>query len=276
METVMKMDSVNKTLYIPLYGKAYVSSQGILLSDPMAEAIWETEGFPLKGKAASKWLAYYMAMRAAVFDRWISEQSKRSPGAVVLHLGCGLDSRIRRVNGTAAWYDVDFPEVIDVRRRFYEETGSYHMIGGDLRQEQWLLRIPEGGHALVVMEGVSMYLEPEQLQRLLARLTARFDRVRLLMDCYTTAAAKASRYKNPINQVGVTQVWGLDDPDMAAEGTGLRFLREWEMTPAELTGQLKGMEQRIFRRVYAGKMAKKLYRMYEFETDSDENRTNGK
>ena len=65
------MDSVNKTLYIPLYGKAYVSRQGILLHDPKAEDIWGKEGFPLKGKSASQWLAYYMGMRAAVFDDWV-------------------------------------------------------------------------------------------------------------------------------------------------------------------------------------------------------------
>ena len=60
------MDSVNKTLYIPLYGKALVSRKGILLKDAKAESIWDTEGFPLKGKSKSKWLAYYMGMRAAV------------------------------------------------------------------------------------------------------------------------------------------------------------------------------------------------------------------
>ncbi len=270
------MDSVNKTLYIPLYGKAYVSRKGVLLSDPTAEAIWAAEGFPLKGKSASKWLAYYMGMRAAVFDRWIMDRKKHCPDAVVLHLGCGLDSRVRRVNVPGAWYDVDFPEVIEVRRRFYAETGSYHMIGGDIRQEDWVSAIPEDREALVVMEGVSMYLPPEELRRLLGRLTDHFGRVRLLMDSYTTFAAKASRYKNPINDVGVTRVWGLDDPRTAVEGTGLCFLQEWEMTPADLAEQLQGMEQRIFRRVYGGKLAKKLYRMYEFETNSAENRTNGK
>ena len=63
------MDSVNKTLYIPLYGKAAVSRQGILLHDPKAEEIWAEAGFPLKGKTKSKWLTYYMGMRAAVFDK---------------------------------------------------------------------------------------------------------------------------------------------------------------------------------------------------------------
>ena len=40
------MDNVNKTLYIPLYGKAYVSKKGMILKDTKAEEIWEKEAFP--------------------------------------------------------------------------------------------------------------------------------------------------------------------------------------------------------------------------------------
>ena len=50
------MDQVNKTLYIPLYGKAQVSRQGIILRDESAERIWAAEGFKLKGKAKPKML----------------------------------------------------------------------------------------------------------------------------------------------------------------------------------------------------------------------------
>ena len=72
------MNSVNKTLYIPLYGKSYVSKKNIILKDEMAEKIWDAEGFELKGKSKSKWLAYYMGMRAAVFDRWTKEKLAES------------------------------------------------------------------------------------------------------------------------------------------------------------------------------------------------------
>ena len=34
------MNGVNKTLYIPLYGKAYVSKKGIILNDKTAEQIY--------------------------------------------------------------------------------------------------------------------------------------------------------------------------------------------------------------------------------------------
>lgn len=263
------MNNVNKTLYIPLYGKAYVSRRGILLQDPKAEEIWAAEGFSLKGKAASKWLAYYMGMRSAVFDRWVKRQQEEMPPAVILHMGCGLDSRCLRV-GTEGhlWIDTDFPEVIAERKRFYAETAGYRMLGADVRTGDWISGLPSG-NAIVIMEGVSMYLTPEELKKTMARLTGHFEAVRVLMDCYTEFAARASKIKNPINAVGVTEVYGMDDP-RALEQSGLYFVKEHEMTPRDLTEELQGLEKRIFRTLYAGKLAGKLYRLYEYRTGGAE------
>lgn len=260
------MNNVNKTLYIPLYGKAYVSRKGVILHDPKAEEIWEKEGFPLKGKAKSRWLAYYMGMRSAVFDRWLEEKLAAFPDAVVLHLGCGLDSRCLRVHHQGLWLDVDFPEVIRERKRHYREEGSCCMVGADLREGDWLTQVPRG-QAIVVMEGVSMYLTTEERRGLLRRLGEHFSRVELLMDCYTVFAAKASRYKNPINEVGVTQVYGMDDPREA--GDALEYAQELDLTPEDLIAQLKGMEQTLFRKVFAGSASKKLYRLYAYRKDVD-------
>jgi len=259
------MDNVNKTLYIPLYGKAHVSRLGIILKDKKAEEIWAAEGFSLRGKAASKWLAYYMGMRAAVFDRWVEETASEFPEAAVLHLGCGMDSRVLRVGaGDHRWYDVDFPDVIAERKRYYAQSERYRMIGGDLREKNWLDEI-SGEKAVVVLEGVSMYLQPEELMGLLHNLGERFSQCRVLMDVYTRFAAKASHYKNPINQVGVTQVYGLDDPTAPAQDTGFSFKKAHCMTPDDLIRQLTKGEQIVFRKVYAGKMSDKLYRLYEYE-----------
>lgn len=257
------MDNINKTLYIPLYGKSYVSKRGIVLKDPKAEEIWSAEGFPLKGKSKSKWLSFYMGMRAAVFDRWLKQRMDETPDAVVLHLGCGMDSRVCRV-GTDGhlWYDVDFPEVIEARRQYYTESDYYKMLGTDVCAPQYLGQIA-GNTAIVVMEGISMYLKREDLLHLLSRLADHFEYVSLLLDCYTEFAAKASRYKNPINDVGVTEVYGLDDPHLL-EASGLTFLREHDMTPQNLIGELQGVEKAVFQRLYAGSIAKKMYRLYEY------------
>jgi hypothetical protein len=83
------------------------------------------------------------------------------------------------------------------------------------------------------------------------------------MDCYSVLAAKMSKYKNPINDVGVTKVYGIDDPKVFCGS--LDLVGEREMTPLEYINQLEGSEKRIFAKVYAGNFAKKLYRMYEYK-----------
>lgn len=258
------MNNINKTLYIPLYGKSYVSKKGIILEDKRAEEIWSKEAFELKGKSKSKWLAYYMGMRSKVFDAWISQKMDEIESAIIIHIGCGMDSRVERV-GTRGhlWYDVDFTEVIRERKRYYEETEEYHMVASDVRNQDWIQNLSKNIPAIVVMEGVSMYLAQEELERLLAALTSCFSSVYLLMDCYTTFAAKASKYKNPINDVGVTEVYGLDDPRVL-EKVGVKYVKEHDMTPDNLINELRGFEKSIFEKLYAGSVSKKMYRLYEY------------
>lgn len=258
------MNNVNKTLYIPLYGKSYVSKKGIILNDKKAESIWEKVQFPLRGKSRSKWLAYYMGMRSRVFDDWTIGRIREKQDAVVIHIGCGLDSRVERVGGSSMWYDVDFLEVIEERRRYYSENDSYQMVGTDVRQQGWLKFIPNNKPAIVIMEGVSMYLDHDDLISIISMLCNHFTCVSILMDCYTVFAAKASKIKNPINDVGVTEVFGIDDP-LLIERAGIKFIKEHDMTPEDLISELSGLEKSIFRGVYGGIMSKKLYRLYEYE-----------
>ena len=259
------MNKINQTLYIPLYGKAFVSRKGLFLSDPKAEEIWKKEGFPLKGKSKSKWLAYYMGIRAAVFDRFVKENLPLPENSAVLHIGCGMDGRIQRIgNEHIRWYDVDFPEVIRERKKYYADSSNYIMIEGDVRNPEWLKSIPERQSAVVIMEGVSMYLTAEELQNFFGALNAHFQSISLFMDCYTSLAAKMSKYKNPINDVGVTKVYGIDDPKLLQRG-GLMFVREHEMTPQRYIDALRGAEKLIFSKLYAGGLSKKLYRLYEYQ-----------
>lgn len=259
------MNSVIKTLYIPLHGKSYVSKKGIFLDDKKAEEIWEAEGFALKGKSKSKWLSYYMGVRSAVFDEWVKKQMADVQDAVVIHIGCGMDSRVLRV-GTVnqKWYDVDFAEVIEERKRYYAESDNYKMIAGDARDCVWLTAIKEKEAAIVVMEGVSMYLTVDEMQNLADSLCAHFENLTLLVDAYTSFAAKTSKRRNPINDVGVIEVYGIDNPQ-AYQSEELVFVKEHTMIPQKYIDELKGFERFIFAKLYAGGLSKKLYRLFEYK-----------
>lgn len=259
------MNNINKTLYIPLYGKSYVSKKGLFLEDKKAEEIWESEGFTLKGKSKSKWLAYYMGVRSRVFDEWVKQQMKDAQNAVILHIGCGMDSRVLRV-GTInhKWYDIDFADVIEERKRYYSESDNYKMIAKDVRDRSWLESVSENKQAIVVIEGVSMYMTLNELRELTKSLCDHFEQLTLLMDCYTVLAAKMSKYKNPINDVGITEVYGIDDP-LVLKCDKFMYVKEHEMTPQKYIDELCGFEKCVFKKLYAGNFSKKLYRLYEYK-----------
>lgn len=264
------MNGVNKTLYIPLYGKASVSKKGIIIQDKKAEMIWEKEGFELKGKAKSKWLTYYMGMRSAVFDTWVKEKLRQLPSACVLHIGCGMDSRIERIGAIQnMWYDIDFPAVIEERKKYYQETKNYVMLGADASKTEWIEALPSDKKAMIVMEGISMYIAFPELTNLLSALNQHFREVKILMDCYTVFAAKASKYKNPINEVGVSVTYGYDEPLKLAEAAGISFVGEHTMTPEDKVLELQGFERLFFKKMMTGKIAEKLYRLYEFQGKSE-------
>ena len=258
------MDSVNRTLYIPLYGKSFVSRKNIILHDPKAEEIWDKEGFALKGKSRSKWLAYNMAMRARVFDDWTARMLAGHPHAAVIHAGCGLDSRCLRVSEPyETWYDCDLPDVIHVRKRYYSETDAYHMISLDASDPSQISQLSDRKEAVVVMEGLSMYLSSEQLRGFFFALQEKYEALYILMDVYTVFGAKASKYKNPVNDVGVSVLYGIDDIDELLSGLEIRFKAEHTFTPDRLISELKPAEKVFFRILFTGRMYGKIYRLYE-------------
>ena len=85
------------------------------------------------------------------------------------------------------------------------------------------------------------------------------------MDVYSSFAAKMSKYKNPVKEVGVSVVYGLDDP-LLITNDKLTFVSELEMTPNHLIDEINGVDQVIFKKLYAGKFASSLYHLYTYKS----------
>ena len=132
------------------------------------------------------------------------QQLQQNDDALVLHIGCGLDSRCLRVRQAYRnWIDCDFPEVISVRRNYYTETKHYKMMALDATDTEQIKQLPGRDTAIVVLEGVSMYLSNNQLHTFLKVLREKYNHLHILMDIYTEFGAKASKYKNPVNDVEI-------------------------------------------------------------------------
>jgi len=72
-----------------------------------------------------------MILKSREFDRFAQDFLARHPDAVVVHIGCGLDTRFERVdNGRVEWYDLDLPDVIELRRKLVGGEGARHHYPG--------------------------------------------------------------------------------------------------------------------------------------------------
>ncbi len=118
------LDGITKTLLIPLCYRAVEARRpDSLVDDSRAQEIIDQIGID---PAHLKWRVLqqtFVMLRARQFDRWTRAFLANNPRAVVVELGCGLDARFERVdNGQVTWIDMDLPEVIAVRRRFFADT----------------------------------------------------------------------------------------------------------------------------------------------------------
>jgi O-methyltransferase len=101
--------------------------------------------------------------RAKLIDDAARAFLARHDEAVVLHLGCGLDSRVLRLDPGAGvrWFDVDQEPVIELRRKFYDERENVEMVAASVTDPTWWSQLPDDRPRLVLAEGLLMYLDPE-------------------------------------------------------------------------------------------------------------------
>ena len=258
------MNEKHKTLYIPLHGKAAVSKKGLILNDPATEKISEQE--QVQGKPGSKLANYAMVMRARIFDEWTDRMLRANPEAIVLHIGCGLDSRCLRIAMRCPlWIDADLPDVIELRKKYYTENKNYKMLAFDAAKPGELSGFPEAKCAIVVMEGLAMYLKNAEIKAFFKAVSTRYEHVRLLMDAYTVFGAGTSRLRKAIKATGVTKVHGFDSIDALVKKTGLKCTGELSLTPRKLVGELPGTDRALFKLLYTGALQRKRYKLYELE-----------
>lgn len=137
----MNLTQEKETLFVPLLGKAEESRRpNPILSDPKAEEIIKTVDYDFSKLRVPIQSRTTLAMRAKKLDDIVRAYLTSAPASpLVLHLGCGLDSRILRVGSPSVpWYDLDYPAVIELRRQFYAETETYHMLGSSVTDYSWI------------------------------------------------------------------------------------------------------------------------------------------
>jgi len=254
-----------ETLLVPLLGKA-IESAGPhpILVDPKAREILDLVDYDFSELHVPHKTLLTLAMRAKQLDSYVADYLRRSQDPLVLHLGCGLDSRVLRVGfDRGAWYDLDYPEVIELRRRFYDETADYHMIPSSVTDLTWLDRIDGPPRpACIVAEGLLMYLRDEDVKTLFLALQARFPGSEIVFDAFSRLTARAANNHPSIKKTGARIHWGIDDArEIESWGSGIELLDEWFFTDSPDIPSLGLGDRLMFATMGAFAMAKRAHRI---------------
>jgi len=228
------------------------------LGDTTADAIVAKTGYPLERfpQLGTKVLdprskVFDVAVRTKIMDDMVRQFVRRHPNAVVLDLGAGLDDRLARVDPPAGvdWYDIDYPEVIELRRKVLPHLENSHDIGADLTDPQWLNDIPDHRPAIIVADGLMLFLAQDDFLALLRRLTTRFPSGELVLNAYTSWAMwtfKRSRAMAPI--AGGIANPGLNNPKKLEKWvSGLKLVDELLLTRTAEVAELPRLARWSFR-----------------------------
>lgn len=270
---VGRLHGASEALFIPLLGKAEAERYGDILYDPRAREIVKAVDYDFTAHRQSKFLSIYMGIRAAIIDDYANRFLSAHPEGVVLHLGCGLDTRIDRIIGKSfLWIDLDLPPVIEVRRQFFQETEQYRMLAASVTDHGWLEEIDAGERpVLVLAEGLTMYLSDEENKALFRDFQRHFSETEYVFDAYSVSAVKWSKWKNPVNKLGAVIRWGLDDPGAIERAVAGVIHRETRyFTGQEWEERLSGTTRFWFHILYGNTWANSLYRIYCFQIPGED------
>jgi O-methyltransferase involved in polyketide biosynthesis len=193
--TDQTLSGVAETLLLPLYNRAMESQRpdAMLKDEKAVELVTQIrlDFSRVRQIPMPELLKVMRIIFTREMDRYARDFVSRHPEAVVVHIGCGLDSRFERVcseqpdNGQVEWYDLDLPGVIDLRRKFIGDEGErYHLLACSVLEDAWLeaVKVHSPRPFLFLAETVFVYFIEAQVRSLVLTLRDHFPEAELVFD----------------------------------------------------------------------------------------------
>ncbi len=233
--TLQSLSDVAETLLVPLYIRAIESQRpDALVIDEKAVALVRQMDYDFSRilTKIDEETQVAVVLRNREFDRCAQGFLARYSKAVVVHIGCGLDSRFERVdNGKVDWYDLDLPEVIELRRKLTGGEGArYHLLACSALDRAWLdaVSVHRRRPFLFLAEGVLIYLEEAQVKSLVLTLKGNFPGAELVFDAFSPFFVWANNRRVARTKIGARCHWALKrGKDLESWGDGICLLDEW-------------------------------------------------
>ena len=140
MRTGNEFNGVEDTLYIPLAARIYVSEK-------FPHFFYDEKALSLKSQIPTGGIDnnsteyFYMASvcRQQTIDMKIQKFLDENKKGNVVFLGSGLETSYNRIgNQIVNFYQVDLPDVIEVRKRVLGNAKNEQLISGDMFDLNWI------------------------------------------------------------------------------------------------------------------------------------------
>jgi len=235
----VEKNSVQETLVLPLFGKAWaVKNYPDIFKDHDVPKIMDQVDYDfsamekaasgIKGKIGS--LAAATRQAALVWE--VRDYLKNHPKALVVNLGCGLDTAGHQAdNGACRFANVDFPNVIELREQLIPSTEREKNIASDLNDLSWFDKIdfrPEDG-AVFIASGVFLYFKKDDVKRLLCAMAERFPGGRIAFDGQNQRGKDVDLKALKASGIDISTNFALDKPEEELKSWSDRFARvQWK------------------------------------------------
>ena len=226
MNEKITLSGVPETMLQTLYARARESGTRGAIRDKKAEEIVGRLDYDFSLAEKDGAMRSGVIARTIVLDRLVQGFLSENPGATVVNIACGLDTRCYRIKGFGHWYNLDLPETIAVRERFLPESGEISQIAMSA-MDDWGEAIAEtGAPALIVIEGLTMYLTEADVRRIFERIAGRFERATVFVETMNPMIVRRFREKS-IEESNAKFTWGVrDGRTLASLLPGFRFVQE--------------------------------------------------
>ena len=212
----VSLGHIQKTLFLPLWGRAMESKKPHpLLIDDLAVKIIDSVNFDfsLMSKNLDDIIQIAWIKRSLICDQIINKFLSHNPKGTIINIGCGLDTTFERIdNGYLTWYDLDLPDVIELRRKFIKESVRRKFIASSFLEKAWLSEIEIKEKALFITIGILYYFHEQEIKDFIITLINTYPGSELLIDVCSPLGMKIAN-KKVVESSGLDKksnlVWGL-------------------------------------------------------------------
>ncbi|SOJ57553.1 hypothetical protein MSIMFB_05031 [Mycobacterium simulans] len=222
--TVPDLGEIQETLLIPLYARACDAvARRPVLDDRRARELVDAIDYEFTRFGGSSLSG--SVYRSSIFDGWAAQFLRNYPAGTVVELGTGLNTRFDRLdNGQVHWFDLDLPDVIALRRRFFRDSERCKMLGCSVLDTEWFDVVAGSpGPYLFLSEAVLLYFSGDDARRVLAQLSQRFPGALIAFDTAGERMVANQDRNRSLAQVKARLRWICEDP-RDLESCGLELL----------------------------------------------------